>query len=292
MIKNWVVTTKQIKKKEKGFINHINYLVDKNKPSHFHTEFIILNDKARNILNEFDARKTYRKENSLRGGGVSNYATSFVLNIPKSLDPQPTADDWKVIAKHAIKAIAEANNLDYKKVLSLSHCVVHDESKGSKNSHLNLTVSNVFDNEVVKGISQLKTDYAVKQSFNKSVKKTLGHDNNDYIPNEPNKNVPLHVARAEKATKIEDKIKLLKITYNHIKNDIQTWGKTFLAEMFKISEKRAEKIADNLNEIEPISKVVTDGLDDVIDEIEQQKNDAPDEAKISNKRKRKRRKRT
>lgn len=291
MIKNWVVTTKQIKKKDKGFINHINYLVDKNRPSHSHTEMTVINNCSGEILSEIDARTAYRREAGLRGGGVRNYATSFVLNIPRSLDPQPSVDDWKKIAVHAIKAIAETNNINFDKMKSLCHCVIHDESQSpDKNSHLNLTVSNVVDNQVVKGISQLKTDYAVKQSFNRSMKKVLGHDHMKYVPGEPGKNVPLHVARAEKLEQLTQDVDAAERAYKGVLERFKVWSHLISQKIFKPAEKQAQGLAEKLDYFDDKEPLAVASVDSAVEFIEDE-HQPPETAKVSSKRKRRKRKR-
>jgi predicted house-cleaning noncanonical NTP pyrophosphatase (MazG superfamily) len=216
MIKNWLVKTKQIKLKEKGFLNHVNYLTNDKKPSHEHSLITVLNDSAENILKEHDQRKTFRRENGLRGGGVSNFSTSLVMSLPRCIK-QPTNAEWKKIGLYTIKEIAKKNNIDFQKLKNVSHIVLHDENSSvSKSSHLHILISNVIDNKVVKGISQKKTTFTAKKAFNYSVKKLINEDNNHYIPeNKKVKDKPLFAARAEKA----EKVMLLFINFKDVFND-------------------------------------------------------------------------
>lgn len=294
MIKNWIVKTQKIKKKEQGFINHVNYLADKNRHSHFYSDIKILNNKSANILKAFDDRTLYRKKNGLRGGGVSNYSTSFTMSIPRDIK-QPSVDDWKKISVELIKDLAKTNNIDLNTMKDHVHIVLHDESRSDdKNSHLHVLVSNVINNEVVKSISQFKTTHAVKNSFNRSVKFVLDEGHLKYTPKQENvSKVPLWVSRTEKAKRMNAVIDDLKKTYKNIKSDITSWSKLFLSDLMNlkhITAKKAEKVAINLNALEQTSSSVSIQYDDMIEEIENLKSDASDDVKVSTKRHRRTRK--
>lgn len=293
MIKNWTVTTKQIKKSSKGFQNHINYLVDKNRASHATTNPIVLNDASKNILNEISERTKFRQKEGLRGGGVRNYGTSFCLTLPRNI-PQPTKDDWKAIAKLVIKDVCKINKLPPKEFSKLCHVVIHDESQGEKNSHLNLCVSNVFNNEVVKGISQYRTTHGVKMAFNNAVKQVLGEDNYKYIPQrEKVGKVPLWKAREDKAKVISAKARKnirvikksksyyenIKMKTNDLKNSINDWFEKIVYN--KAANTEAKKSAVILDEMEiPTPKKVI--------EVEETRK-VEEKSKITTKRKARRR---
>ena len=246
MLKNWIVTTKQVKKKESGFINMINYLKDNNRISHFETNIKILNDCSKNILTEFDNRTFYRRENSLRGGGISNYATSFVFSLPRDIK-QPTTKEWSVIAKDAIKSLAETNNIEYLKLKGLCHVVFHDESNSlNKQNHIHMLVSNVVDHVVVKGISQFKSTHAVKQSFNYSVKKLLNEDNLDYVPKRSNvKNKPQWLVRAIKQAKTVE-------TWDNFQKSFKIWLKSLRNDRKKATF-QSKKVADKFDKLEKVA---------------------------------------
>lgn len=210
MIKNWTVKTKQIKKQAKGLTNHFNYLFNKKRVAHFYSEITDLNnsvDKLNNIFNEIEDRKEFRRENGLRGGGVSNYASSFVLSLPRDIQ-QPTKKEWGKIASISLKELSKDLDIPFDKIKNNSVVVLHDESNSpSKSSHVHILVSNVIDGKVEKGISQYKGTYAMKKGVNKAVKHVLGVDNKHYVPK--NENVgdkPLHVAREEQILDQESKI--------------------------------------------------------------------------------------
>lgn len=294
MIKNWLVKTQQIKKRESGFINHVNYLADKNRSSHFYSDIKILNNKSANILKAVDDRKLFRQKKSLRGGGVSNYATSFIMSIPRDIK-QPSKENWIKISRELIKDLAKTNNIDVNTMKDHVHIVLHDESRSDdKNSHLHVLVSNVINNEVVKSISQFKTTHAVKNSFNRSVKLVLDEDHLKYTAKRENvPKTPIWAFRAEKAKHIESVLHDLKKSYENIKSDITTWSKLFLSDMMNlknITAKKAEKVAVNLNALEETSSSVSIKYDDMIEQIENLKPSASGDVKVSTKRHRRTRK--
>ena len=246
MLKNWIVNTKQVKKKESGFINRVNYLVDKNRSSHEYTNIKMLHDGSKNILAEIDARRDFRRENGLRGGGVSNYATSFVMSLPRDIK-QPTPEQWQKIGLYAVKNIADTIGIDYQELKKISHIVLHDETtQPEKASHIHLLVGNVLNNDVIKGVSQFKATHAVKMSFNRSVKALLSVDNNNYIPKQQSVGKkPMWLAQAEKAQRIMS-------VYEDFKNGLKKWWKDIKANKNAVesSKKAAEKF-DNLEKLAP-----------------------------------------
>jgi hypothetical protein len=224
MISNWTVTTRQIrhfgikyqykkrhtengrvtyervkdsgKRIKNGFTKHVRYLHNQHAASHEYSKINIINNKASNIVDAIEARKKFRQTQSLRGAGIPNYATSFVVSLPRDI-PQPNLSDWRKITSALLRDIARVNNLDIKTVLEHSHVVLHDESASSnKKSHVHILVSNVINNQFQKGITKKRTTHAVKMSVNKSVELLLNISNKDYIPiNSKNKTKPLWFIR-------------------------------------------------------------------------------------------------
>lgn len=302
MIKNWTVKTKQIKKKEKGLVNHFNYLKNNNKPSHFYTEIHDLNnsnEKISNILNEFENRREYRRENGLRGGGVNNYATSFVISIPRDIE-QPNVEQWKKIAAITLKELATDSDIDKKALVNNSVVMLHDESNSiNKASHIHILVSNVFDNEVVKPISQYQGTYAMKKGINKAMRQVMGIDNKEYVPE--NENVgdkPLYAARAEKQAAmdnyLEDKKNSMIEDFENRKDELRQDRKEFEDDKNKFYkaikfargvmskwikalrddhqnelEKRAKQTAKVISDIEPELPDVAEDMEELATQEEQ-----------------------
>ena len=141
-IKNWTVKTKQIKKKSKGLINHFNYLLDNKREGHFYSDIVDLNNssnKLNNILDEIDKRQEYRRSEGLRGGGVSNLATSFVLSIPRDIQQPTTKKEWQKLAQIALKELANDIDIPFDKIQKNAVVVLHDESNSvDKSSHIHI----------------------------------------------------------------------------------------------------------------------------------------------------------
>lgn len=293
MLKNWLVKTKQIKNKSTGLTRHAEYLKDKNRASHKHTDITILNDAAGAILDEVDNRQLYRSQNGLRGGGVRNYATSFVMSLPRDIK-QPKPEEWRKIALYAVKQVAQANDIDFEELRKISHIVLHDESASNdKSTHVHLLIGNVLDNKVIKGISQFKSTYAVKKSFNYSVKRLLNESNEDYTPKKRRKkDLPLYAARAEKAENVMQK-------FSDFKKSLTNWADSVLDK--KNAYLSAKKAALDFDELDlEMSSKSSKGnaiAENLLTEIEYVEGDfeEPDlienKDKVSTKTKRKRRKR-
>ena len=339
MIKNFLVKTKQIrnsgikykyskikngkggyeyKRKEgsgrrvnNGFINHVNYLKDNNRPAHKNTKITVLLNNAQNILNAIEERKSFRKMKSLVGGGVVNFATSMIFVIPNTIN-QPKNQglkEWSNIGSRVIFDISKVTGIPFDIIKKHTHIVLHDESESpNKHSHIHVLVSNVINNEVVKAISQRKTTYAVKMGFNKSVKLVLNEDHKKYIPKNINKpDKPLWLARQEKNTLLENKAKKLDVEINQkkikllkvnemikslakkllsVKADISAWADDFLSNCFTQAEEKAKSVAKVIDDIESIAEKQATELDETVRKIEEKNKSAPASAKISSQRNR------
>ncbi|WP_279142929.1 hypothetical protein [Photobacterium phosphoreum] len=202
MLKNWTVKTKQIKENIKGLINHFNYLSDNNRKSHIYTKIIDLNNSPKRlqyIIDQYEKRKSTRKIKGLRGGGISNLTTSFVLSIPKDI-PQPTIKQWSYIVSVILNDLSKELNIDNSELIKSTIVYYHNEEKSpDKNNHCHMLISNILNNEYEKRITQKVTTTTIKKSFNKAIKKTVNIDNLKYNPKALNiKNKPLWIARKEK----------------------------------------------------------------------------------------------
>jgi hypothetical protein len=240
-IKNWTVKTKQIKKKDVGLVNHFNYLKNEQRASHFYTKIVDLNnsdEKLINILNQAEERKKYRQENGLRGGGVSNLATSFVLSLPRDIE-QPSPKEWQKMTALALKKLANDVGIDYKKIKDNTVAFLHDESASiDKTSHVHIMVSNVIDGQVIKPISQYQGTYSMKQGFNEAMKNVMKNDHKNYIAlNENVGDKPLFAARAEKA---ENREKEIKAKQNLLLKNFNKMKKILSNEKSSISEEKEQ----------------------------------------------------
>ncbi|WP_032096690.1 MULTISPECIES: hypothetical protein [unclassified Alteromonas] len=292
MLKNWIVKTTQIKNKETGFIAHVNYLIDEKRPSHHYTNISVLVNNADAIVSAVDERQKNRKLKGLRGGGVRNYCTSFILTVPRDIK-QPNKKDWQKIIQLTLSKIASETGLDIK--LIFKHCVavLHDESKSTdKSSHVHLLVSNVISNEFQKSITQKAVTLAVKNALNEGVLKTVGENNIDYTPKRKQRyNKPSWAFRQERNEEIEKKLKALKSAYRSVISSIKDWTNHYLTSLIKQSESKANDVSNKLDHIGTLSANAEFAFDPTIKMIESQNLSMPEKTKVTPKRKRKRRKR-
>ncbi len=204
-MKNWTVKVKAVKKKDQGLIRYTRYLLNANEPSHAATNIHSLKDPrqaTRNMLAEHSLRQAERRRAGLSGGGVSNYAQSYVFALPKDI-PQPKQKQWVGIAAKAVKAIANENGIDPNKLWEVTGVVFHEEPTKSKNNHIHVIVGNIVDGKYHKGLTQKKSVYASKKSFNDYMLEVLEVDNKNYQALSQGRDEPLWLARKKQAEKEE-----------------------------------------------------------------------------------------
>jgi hypothetical protein len=296
-----------------GFVNHVNYLKDASRAAHQNTDIHIILNNAKNILAAINDRKAERRSRNIRGGGVVNYATSFVMSLPSEI--QPSIEQWTKIGERLINDIAKTTNIDASVIKKHTHIVLHAEDvTGDKHSHIHVLVSNVIDCVVVRKISQRVTTAAIKTGFNESVKQLLNIDHNNYTPKRSGvADKPLWLARQEKLKLLETesknieqeliqkKIKLTKInqaltlladSYIKVKNDLTNWAYDFINQFWIDAEIKAKLVTDSIELIEKQSKSEANKLDHTVKSIEKKHRSAPEKTKVSSERKRRRRKKT
>lgn len=293
MLKNWIVKTQQ--KKGKKLRKHLNYLVSKNSKVHKDTRIRVFKNSANKIFDEFDQVKKERAKLKKKGGGYSNYATSFIMSLPRDIK-QPTDSEWAKIAKCAITAIAQASNLTHEQIAEHCHIVLHDESKtNSKSSHLHLIVGNCIDGKFRKEITQLKTTYNVKKSFNYSVRKYLKVSNKNYVPKNIGKNLPPWERKKELAEEIMSDFKRFKSSLTNWMFEMMNQRRS--REVEELAEKTAnfvDKIGDNEEKLqnidnEQVPTVESMAMNEIV-KSEKELN-AKENEKISTRKRRRRRKR-
>lgn len=196
---------KAVKKKDQGLIRYTRYLLNANEPSHAATSIHPLKDPrqaTRNMLAEHSLRQAERRRAGLSGGGVSNYAQSYVFALPKDI-PQPTKKQWAGIAARAVKAIAEENEIDPQKLWEVTGVVFHEEPTKSKKNHIHVIIGNIVDGKYHKGLTQKKSVYASKKAFNDYMLEVLDVDNKNYQALSKGRDEPLWLARKKQAEKEE-----------------------------------------------------------------------------------------
>lgn len=248
-IKNWLVNTKQIKQKQLGLFRHFTYLFDKNRPAHYYSKIFDLNkspEKLSNIINQHETRKNKRKEKKLRGGGVSNLATSFVLALPRDINQPKNISEWQRIVKITLQELSDKTQISFDKIIEHSVIVLHEESRSrDKPNHVHILVGNVIDGQVQKSLSQFRATNAMKSGFNLAVKQVLGEDHRTYTPKKKNVGKkPLFIAREEKLNALELEIRAKE---EKLKPDVKPKSKTLQEEY---EEQEEALLAELRGEIE------------------------------------------
>ena len=248
-INNWLVNTKQIKQKQFGIFRHFTYLFDKNRPAHYHSKIFDLNkspEKLSNIIHQHEARKNKRKEQKLKGGGVSNLATSFVLALPRDIKQPKNISEWQSIVRITLQELSEKTQISFNKIIEHSVIVLHEESRSrDKPNHVHILVGNIIDGQVQKSLSQFKSTNAMKSGFNLAVKQVLGEDHLTYTPKKKNVGKkPLFIAREEKLKALELEIRAKE---EKLKPEVKTMPKTLQEEH---EEQEQALLAELRSEIE------------------------------------------
>lgn len=247
-IKNWTTKTKQIKRGESGISDHSRYLLSNDEQAHEKTNIIHLGGSPDAIIGQYEARRRDRQEKGLRGGGVRNLATSFVMSLPKDIG-HPTPEQWKSILKPVFVKLAQATDLDPKDLAKSCFAVVHDESQSGKQSHCHLLVSNIINKEHQKKITQRIATQAVKDGFNIGVRNTLKIDHRNYKPERTGvKDKDIWLYRKEKAEEEKNAAISERKRTNEQGRLLQKVGKVFksygntLAKWFETQDEKTEQI--------------------------------------------------
>ena len=290
MLINWVVKLLQVKGKLKGFLNKIHYLVDVSRASHYYTKIVVLTDNARNIIKAVEDRQADRKAKGLRGGGIINYASEFILTIPRDIK-QPNTREWQKILHIIYKAIAEVTGLPLATIREHAYAVLHDESASpDKNSHVHFLLGNVINKQFQKKITQKATLHAIKMALNDGIRATVREDNYKYVPKRKQKrNKPVWVIRAEKLAQAEQRFNHLKSLYDDLVISIKNWASHYLLSIIPTAKKQSQSVAQQLDEISNLSTIIENEVTPLVDEIEHLQPDMPSSTKVSPKRKRRRR---
>jgi len=300
MLKNWIVKHQQ----KKNIFGHIKYLENKKAKSHAGSRIVVLRDNKKTLSEAKEKRAEFRRENGLRGGGIKNECSSFILTIPTDIT-QLDDRQWKTLSNNVIRDLhADINkkiikhNEKFKnnkkqsqiKEISLEdfakhcHVVLHDED--AKNSHIHLLVSNIINNDFIKPMTQKGASYCIKNTFNSSMKKLVNEDHMDYVPGKTvfdDSPVPF-----SKKKPVDERYKnhafasRMKAYVKDAYSSLNDWiSSVFNNETLKIKE-FAEETSYYLNELDGNKKTDIDAVLDIALTVEKA-NDLPDLLKISNK---------
>lgn len=224
-IKNFTVVAQSVKNKGDGLIAYVNYLTDKNVPSHKNTEIYPVFDGACDDPDKFlkaTLLEITKANKANAGREYSNYAQSFDFVLPKTIKPTP--EQWKSITKDILRTVhkelflqepepepdAETGkikkNLNFKGSIPTAQqfsvktfCIIHDQ----KNPHLNMLIPTVYDGERLQRVDRKRLTNEIKKQFNLSV---LNHCKMDYKAYKPEnvklgRRKPRNQYLAEKAAK-------------------------------------------------------------------------------------------
>lgn len=179
-IKNFTVKTKQVKNKSKGLNRQLRYIHDDKAPSHKKTKITPLLHGTK-LEGAYDERRLDRQVRGIRGGGVVNRATRFIITVPNSI-AHPTKKQWSMILKECLTEVSKINKIPLKTLGHYCEAVIHNEEESGKHSHIHLVISNIIEKEYCKGITQKRTTYAMKTALNRAIKSTFGLGPEQYRP--------------------------------------------------------------------------------------------------------------
>ena len=132
---------------------------------------------------------------------MENYCNSLneeLERLEKEHHQKPIPKDTRRKKEYHLNTNRYAQRLDLEEMKRLSICVIHDDRNKplvigeTSGSQMNLLISNVIDNKVVKLISQKNGVELFKQSYVKAVKNELGIDPKNYLTYEERPNGKEH----------------------------------------------------------------------------------------------------
>ena len=202
MIKNFIVKVKQIKHRDAGLRNFINYLTDEkrhpdgivNFKKHFEKEKFFKNT-LKNIVN-FELEKKLAKK---AGRKMESYADSFIFTIPPELYNKLNTEKQNEIAEEIIKKLYKLfssilkneYNLDIDVNTFVKHIFINIHT--NKHIHFNFVMPRViklkngeyFSNRIT---NRKRFLHLAKASWNQIIFEKLGVSTADYKPKTKLKN--------------------------------------------------------------------------------------------------------
>ena len=202
MIKNFVVKVKQIKHKDAGLRNFINYLCDEKR----HPDGIVNFNKTfekekffKNTLKNIVNFELEKKLNKKAGRKMESYADSFIFTIPPELRDKMILGKEKEITEELIKKLYKLfnsilkneYNLDIDINTFLKHIFINIHT--NKHIHFNFVMPRVIDLGKEKYFSNRITNrkrflHLAKASWNQIIFEKLGVSTDDYQPKTKLKN--------------------------------------------------------------------------------------------------------
>jgi len=119
---------------------------------------------------------------------VNNGLEKREVKHHKITPKQITIMSERKLKEHHLNADRFAQRLDLDEVKKLSTAVIHDDRNkplivgSTAGSHLNIVMSNIFNGDVMKYISQNGGSFSMKTAYSNAVKEKLGLDCDLYLP--------------------------------------------------------------------------------------------------------------
>lgn len=268
-IKNFFVSVKAVKFKEKGLRNIINYLLDKKR----HPDGIInlkkLSDGEKFFLKTVEyveKMELYKSWNGKAGRKIQSYADSFCFAFPKGLEIKNTEEYKKIIIDLLKKLYFHFNQIlkeEGKKEISFNEFIssIFVNVHTNKHIHINILFPRVFKlkegglytNRIT---NRKKFLTRAKASFNAVVKENFNLDIKDYKPATDFKRGYKSIYFKEKIEEINKEKKELE----EIKKDIEDKINEFysLKELVEMKRKQIQeetkKIIKDIQRREEIAK--------------------------------------
>ncbi|HCE1526055.1 TPA: hypothetical protein NGR28_004605 [Vibrio parahaemolyticus] len=185
-IKNWTVTVETVKSVAAREV----YFENKDEPSHADSLSLtkIWNGESASMRMMTLCEQAKAKQKAARKGGrPPTAAVEFVFVLPSDLEQNGSDDDWKELTKDMIRSLARSLDVDPNDLSKVCRGSLHREPQTSsedatKGTHLHLMVGKILPNGTpMPKLQQKKALHEVKQAFNASVLKHLGHSHEMYV---------------------------------------------------------------------------------------------------------------
>ena len=185
-IKNWTVTIETVKSVAAREV----YFENKDEPSHANSESLTRiwgnESTSMRMITLCEQAKTKQRAKR-KGGRPPTAAVEFVFVLPSDLEQNGSDDDWKELTKDMIRSLARSLDVDPNDLSKVCRGSLHREPQTSsedatKGTHLHLMVGKILPNGTpMPKIQQKKALHEVKQAFNASVLRHLGHSHEMYV---------------------------------------------------------------------------------------------------------------
>ena len=184
-IKNWTVTAETVRSAAAREV----YFENKDEPSHADSISLtpIGGQQATMRIIRLCEEAKAKQRVARKGGRPPTAAMEFVFVLPSDLDENGTDEEWKKVAGDMVSSLARSVGVDPKQLAQVCRGSLHREPQTSheestKGNHLHLMVGKILPNGTpMPRLQQKKALHEVKQAFNDSVLRHLGHSHEMYV---------------------------------------------------------------------------------------------------------------